>query len=699
MTMTRFSKPARAPKNSAPKNSLESSTDLSIDSGGDVDTGGAPPGNGGKSDRGASETSDSDHPGLATGIPGGSGGSDQGGRLRGKIDKKDTEKMPDSANQAPSHHYQQQYPHGYPVHGYPPGMPMQPVMAPPPGMMPYMMPQPYYNYPHYLGSPYDKGSPYDEGSRRDLSVGRHTGIWDGEGSNCSLSTFESSCTAMLKPCEGLAKLVLKTVDAVANSCHVAMDYGEKICDPAVNRCRSTPSGHAELLEKIDKLSIVVTGKDASDEAVTEKTKDLNPLDHAELLEKIDKLYLLVTEKDTSGEAVTEKTKDLNPLKASNKSAIIQHSQSSPQDHAKLLEKIDKLYQLVTQKEASGEAITKTKDLNPLEALNESAISEISQSIPQDHAELLQKINNIHKLMTEKETSDETMKMNNTTEFNPLKDSLIDHFQRFSDENKENVAPCVLKAKERGDNVKGLTSFFSNNQIDKITLIQDVSLNESVEAEADFRDSTKIQPKLRRSQSRSLDRSMKYLPVTSSQDKNLNESVEVEADLKDSKNIQPKILLSQQRSRERLMKHFPLKSCLAKEEKFTVRKKPPISVASLSKKPLKTSQVKKEKVTIQKEPSVDSLGFPQASLWESNFGSSNPFAGEGARCVTSPVSVTASLEKRSCAWCGLRGNNTKDDKKLKLCSACQSTYYCSSECQSKDWTNGHAETCRLVSNVD
>ncbi len=677
MTMPRrISRHARAPKKKIDrKNSFDeqqSSIDASIDPGGDVDPGGAPSVNDGNSDRRASEVSDSDHSGLATGIagtvdvpPDGSatnGGSDRGGKLLkiGEKVKKVMEEMPGATNLAPSHHYQQQYPHGYPVPGYPPGMPMQPVMAPP-GILPYMMPQPYYNYAaHYGGSPYDGGSPYTErspyteGSLYDYSCGRRSDDGDGGGCDISLSTFESSCATMLKPCEGLAKLVLKTVDSVANSCHFVMDCGDLICDPVVGRLRSTHQ------------------------------------DHAELLEKIDKLYKLVTETKASGDAVA-KTKDLNPLEALNESAITRHSQSSPQDQAALLETIDKLYQLVTQKEASGEAITKTEDLNPLKALNKSATTQHSQSSPQDHAELLEKINNIRKLMTEKETSDGTMKKKNATDFNPLKDSFIDHFQGFSDEAKENVAPCVVKAEERGDNVEGLTSFFSNAHIDRITLIQDVSLNESVEAEADFKDSTKIQPKLYLGQSR---RSMKYLPVTLSQYNILNESVEVEDGFEDSKNIQPKILIGEQRSREPLMRHIPLKSCLAKEEKFTVRKKPSFSLASLSKKPLKTSQVKKEKVTVRKEPSVDSLGFP---LWETNFGSSNAFAGE--RRIPSPVSVTTSFETRSCAWCGLGGNNSEDVKKLKLCSACQLTYYCSSECQSKDWTNGHAKTCKPVSNVD
>jgi hypothetical protein len=67
-------------------------------------------------------------------------------------------------------------------------------------------------------------------------------------------------------------------------------------------------------------------------------------------------------------------------------------------------------------------------------------------------------------------------------------------------------------------------------------------------------------------------------------------------------------------------------------------------------------------------------------------------------LSSPVSVSASLTSPSCGWCGLGGGN--DPKKaleeLKICSACQSAYYCGPECQSKDWINGHAEICRAAS---
>ncbi len=116
-------------------------------------------------------------------------------------------------------------------------------------------------------------------------------------------------------------------------------------------------------------------------------------------------------------------------------------------------------------------------------------------------------------------------------------------------------------------------------------------------------------------------------------------------------------------------------------------------------PLKSYQAKEETATTPQESAVDSMGFPLASSngklsealsWESDFSSTNLFAGENVCGLTSPVSVTASLGTRGCAWCGLGGSNTKAAKKtIMVCSACESTCYCSSECHSKDWINGHA----------
>ena len=510
--MTRFSIPARAPKKSSTNSPLldKSSAESTFDPGHEVDLVCVSPGFSGKSNGCVGGSTES----VATCSLAGKaidGGVDRGGKMRFIINRRDKEKSKKDKEetagaiiQDPPQHYQQQYPRGCPVYGYPPGtMPMQPGLTPssmmppvmmpmqpgtlPPGMMPYMMPPPYYNYAHYHGSPYNYSSDHDL-----------------QGCDYTVDSSISSCSALMCTSEGgLANLFLKTVDSVAESVNRAM--GEEVCDPRLRDCG-----------------------------------DASPND------------------------------------------VI----SSPQDHAELLEKIDMLYKLVAEKQASGEAIEDTMDLNPLddplEASSESAISQKSRS---------------------------------TTP------------------HKEDDALCEVKfkAEEKHDSVEELTSlFFENPFIDeqvKVTLSLDTShLNESVEAEADFTDSQNI----------------------------LNEFTEAEAKLKDP----------------RMMKYLPLKSWQAKSEKVTFQKKPTFS--SSAKKILKVS------------------------TRESEFSSSNSFPGEGGCDVSSPVSVVASLETRSCAYCGLDGGNGKDAKKLMLCSACRLTFYCSSECQLKDWSNGHSVMCQVIS---
>jgi hypothetical protein len=267
--------------------------------------------------------------------------------------------------------------------------------------------------------------------------------------------------------------------------------------------------------------------------------------------------------------------------------------STHKDHAELLEKIDKLYKLVTEKEASGEATEKTKDLNPLDALNKSAITHRSGT----------------RLIG------------------------VDYVRELSADAQDNApGEALAEAKKEGANSEKLTSLFSanligNDQQIKVTLIQEENVeNESIEAEADFMESKKVQMQSRVGRSQSRD------------------------------------------------------SCQAKEEKLTV----------------------------QNEPAIDSMGFPlessnekifQALSWESDFSTGNPFASEGVHSVSSPVSIAASLETLSCAWCGMGGSNAKALKKLKVCSACHSTYYCSTKCQSEDWINGHAKTCQVATNVE
>jgi hypothetical protein len=101
-------------------------------------------------------------------------------------------------------------------------------------------------------------------------------------------------------------------------------------------------------------------------------------------------------------------------------------------------------------------------------------------------------------------------------------------------------------------------------------------------------------------------------------------------------------------------------------------------------------------------SLDSNGFPmlsqhntKSSTWECAFGNSSPFSSGDALGNSSPVSVAALFERRSCAWCGKGGTDSAAAKKLKLCSACQTTYYCSAECQSKDWIDNHSKTCQPI----
>lgn len=51
--------------------------------------------------------------------------------------------------------------------------------------------------------------------------------------------------------------------------------------------------------------------------------------------------------------------------------------------------------------------------------------------------------------------------------------------------------------------------------------------------------------------------------------------------------------------------------------------------------------------------------------------------------------------KCCAYCGV----TKEEAnhRMKICSRCRSTYYCSEDCQSEDWYNTHRTTCVPVEN--
>ena len=88
------------------------------------------------------------------------------------------------------------------------------------------------------------------------------------------------------------------------------------------------------------------------------------------------------------------------------------------------------------------------------------------------------------------------------------------------------------------------------------------------------------------------------------------------------------------------------------------------------------------------PLPESTKASLLSSWGSDFSSSsssNPF-----ECVivgggdSSPVTVASTLESNSCAGCGLDGKIVKKIKK-------KNRMFCS--VQSKDWINGHSQTCQ------
>jgi hypothetical protein len=239
--------------------------------------------------------------------------------------------------------------------------------------------------------------------------------------------------------------------------------------------------------------------------------------------------------------------------------------------------------------------------------------------PQDHAELLEKIDMLYKLVAEKQATVETTE--ETMDLNPLDDLL----EASNEVNDDSLGEANVKAKEEYGSVEELTSLFVDNTFSdehvKVTLCVDTdNLNESVEAEAGFVDPQNI----------------------------LNEFIEAE-----TKSQGPQT-----------MKCRHLKTCHAKDKKRIAQKKPPFQMF-------------------------------KASTRESELSGSGSSGSEVVCDVSSPVSVIASLETPSCAYCGLRGGDGKDAKKLKLCSACQSTYYCSSKCQMKDWTGGHSVTCQVI----
>jgi hypothetical protein len=148
-----------------------------------------------------------------------------------------------------------------------------------------------------------------------------------------------------------------------------------------------------VLGAVDSLCGGTSNNVGSDKcSSTHATK--SPVHHDELLEKVDKLNKSVTEMYASGEAIKEKT-DMNPLAAVSESDITQHAGnefigfdlfpqegvkydarhsslthatlSTPHNHAELLEKVDNLCKLVAERRAYGEAEMKSTNMIPFKA--------------------------------------------------------------------------------------------------------------------------------------------------------------------------------------------------------------------------------------------------------------------------------------------------------------------------------------------
>ena len=91
--------------------------------------------------------------------------------------------------------------------------------------------------------------------------------------------------------------------------------------------------------------------------------------------------------------------------------------------------------------------------------------------------------------------------------------------------------------------------------------------------------------------------------------------------------------------------------------------------------------------------LDSMSFPNTCeidhpSWDSSF-KENLFSTPSGTGARAEVAARKTITK-TCEFCGSRESDS-----LKLCSACQTTYYCSHECQTRDWIKGHAMTCKPV----
>ncbi|KAL3765207.1 hypothetical protein ACHAWU_010398 [Discostella pseudostelligera] len=497
-------------------------------------------------------------------------------------------------------------PHGYPLPGYPGMMPMAPGM----GMHPmYMMPpMPMgcysYNCGPYPPPPYGRGEGGSRcNSRRSVGwcYGGHPDITEIDVDGESYDSRDSCITLMCaEPFQKAGHLITQVLDSWANNVNFAMDYGETLCHPVDT-------------EKTDGSSLLnlLKGKESSEEvAVSQNEKNAEVEDEP----KVEKTA------PTADEATVED----NALVQVNES-VDKNNVEVPSDEVKDTKGQNDVTDKVVKKGQPIRFFQRMKNLNPLKALDMSAIS---------------------------------------------KDSEVNDLSGDADVK-------VVLAEPQGAATNLVTKPTDTTSHQKNYFLNEISFDFSPEGVTIQEIATEIQPEA---------------PVV---DTNAIKTVAANFDSNPpivASAINAKNSVVSKRSEKKMMKFPRVNSRYvklgAKDESSQG------VVQSVEKQPFVTN--------FPTDVALDSNGFPilsqhntKSSTWECAFGNSNPFSSGDAFGISSPVSVAAQFETRSCSWCGKGGTDTAAAKKLKLCSACQTTYYCSAECQSKDWIDNHSKTCQPI----
>lgn len=459
-----------------------------------------------------------------------------------------------------------------------------------------MMPPPHPAYSYYncydyscnsASSTRGGGHPYIKNVE---VLGGDTGAGGCDYSYCSGMDSSSYCTTpsllLTEPCEGFAKLVLRTVNTFASSVVRVMDYGEELCDSSSGNNNNN-----------------INTNNSSNSIGTGGPRSTMSNEYVDLLAKIERLQKMVTEKETVFVA-TEKEED-------------GAAPSTPNGSTKI---INDLTESPITKEAEENEDTKT--MNTPAIINDDAVYDmLSSSNPRSRS-------NVPVVQI---TSSRDWSVLNEP-LTVLNESIETDLYDF----KDVVYPL--------DNSQAITV---GGDDDRVFVKKSTFL---------FSDTT----------------------MTTS---NTCKPIEVEEQMEEFKQLN--------RSKGSKLKKFFHPKLL-----------------------VNTGAGDEYSTLLEDQPAVDSMGFllddefssllPKSSdnalsSWGCDFNSSiNPFKRMSSVCSaeSSPVSVATTLESNSCANCGLDGKVYKSKKKnLMICSQCQSTYYCSSECQSEDWSNGHFKTCQ------